>query len=100
MIGMSGRRLVWVCCALVACAVSYGEERTESDVVVSAESDDSGHDQFTEPGEYAQPAWAERNRLSSTTSVYVLSPYEVFGGILWEGDFRRQGKSVHDLIQG
>src|SRR5207237_1767435 len=23
----------------------------------------------------------------------------VFGGILWEGDFRRQGKSVHDLIQ-
>lgn len=67
--------------------------------MVNAESDESEHDQFTEMGEYGQPAWAERARASSTTSVYVLSPYEAFVGLNWEGDFRRHGKSLHDLTQ-
>src|SRR5207237_3785433 len=42
---------------------------------------------------------AERNRASSTTSVYVLSPYEAFFGLLWEADVTRHGKSAHDLRQ-
>jgi hypothetical protein len=50
-------------------------------------------------GEYAQPAWAERSRFSSTTSVYVLSPYEMFVGNIWEAIFRRHGKTLHDLTQ-
>jgi hypothetical protein len=50
-------------------------------------------------GEYAQPAWAERSRFSSTTSVYVLSPYEMFVGNIWEADFRQRGKTLHDLTQ-
>jgi hypothetical protein len=50
-------------------------------------------------GEYSQPAWAERSRFSSTTSVYVLSPYEMFVGNIWEAIFRRHGKTPHDLTQ-
>jgi hypothetical protein len=75
------------------------EEARESNVVVNAESDDAGHNEFAELGEYGQPAWAERNRASSTTSVYVLSPYEAFAGTNWEADFPRHGKSTHDLTQ-
>lgn len=75
------------------------DEARASNVVVNAESDEGEHDQFTEMGEYGQPAWAERNRASSTTSVYVLSPYEAFLGLNWEGDFHRHGKSLHDLTQ-
>lgn len=68
------------------------------DVVVTGENE-SEHDQFTEPGEYAQPAWAERSRMSSTTSVYVLSPYEFFVGNIWEGNFGRHGGATHELTQ-
>lgn len=75
-----------------------GEENESRHVVVTGENE-SEHDQFTELGEYAQPAWAERSRMSSTTSVYVLSPYEFFAGNIWEGDFGRHGKSVHDFTQ-
>ena len=75
------------------------EEARESDVVVNAEADEAEHDEFTEMGEYGQPAWAERARASSTTSVYVLSPYEAVVGLNWEGDFHRHGKSLHDLTQ-
>lgn len=74
-----------------------GQENAARDVVVTGENEPE-HDQFTELGEYAQPAWAERSRLSSTTSVYVLSPYEMFVGNIWEGDFPRQGKSAHDFV--
>jgi hypothetical protein len=93
------RPLVCLWWAVINCGVVYAQERTEQHVVVSAESEEAEHDQFTEMGEYAQPAWAERSRFSSTTSVYVLSPYEMFAGNLWEADFRRNGKTLHDLTQ-
>ena len=76
---------------------SAQEEMTEH-VVVSGE-EEGEHDQFTEMGEYAQPAWAERSRFSSTTSVYVLSPNEVFAGNLWEAHFRRHSNALNDLTQ-
>ena len=79
--------------------LSAEEEGRESNVVVKADSDDAEHNEFTEMGEYGQPAWAERNRTSSTTSVYVLSPYEAFAGVNWEADFPRHGKSTHALTQ-
>src|SRR6266404_3786798 len=90
------RRLV--CIYWITCAVAHAQESASPNVVVSGENE-SEHDQFTEPGEYAQPAWAERSRMSSTTSVYVLSPYEIFVGNIWEGDFPRHGKSAHDFVQ-
>jgi hypothetical protein len=93
------RRLVCSCLVVINCGVAYAQERTEEHVVVSAESEEAEHDQFTEMGEYAQPAWAERSRFSSTTSVYVLSPYEMFVGNIWEAIFRRRGKTLHDLTQ-
>ena len=74
------------------------QEETTEHVVVSGE-EEGEHDQFTELGEYAQPAWAERSRFSSTTSVYVLSPNEVFAGNLWEADFRQHSKTLNDLTQ-
>ena len=74
------------------------QEETTEHVVVSGE-EEGEHDQFTEMGEYAQPAWAERSRFSSTTRVYVLSPYEMFAGILWEADFREHSKTLNDLTQ-
>ena len=82
------RWLVCICLAVINWSVAYAQERTEEHVVVSAESEEAEHDQFTEMGEYAQPAWAERSRFSSTTSVYVLSPYEMFVGNVWEAIFR------------
>ena len=89
-----------ICCLLICNARALAEdELRERDVVVNAESDESEHNEFTEMGEYGQPAWAERARASSTTSVYVLSPYEAFVGLNWEGDFHRHGKSLHDLTQ-
>jgi lipopolysaccharide export system protein LptA len=77
------RRLVWISLAVINWGVAHAQERTQEPVVVSAESEEAEHDQFTEMGEYAQPAWAERSRFSSTTSVYVLSPYEMFAGNIW-----------------
>ncbi len=87
-----------VCLAMFSFTAAYAQERAAERVVVS-EAEEGEHDQFTEMGEYAQPAWAERSRFSSTTSVYVLSPYEMFAGNLWEADFRRHGKTLHDLTQ-
>jgi len=72
------------------------QESATRNVVVTGENEE---DQFTELGEYAQPAWAERSRMASTTSVYVLSPYEAFVGNVWEGDFDRHGKTTHDITQ-
>jgi hypothetical protein len=74
------------------------QESASSNVVVTGENEEE-HDQFTELGEYAQPAWAERSRMSSTTSVYVLSPQEIFVGNVWEGNFDRHGKTTHDFTQ-
>ena len=91
-------RFVFVLCATVAFANLFAEENETQSVVVTGE-DEAEHDQFTELGEYAQPAWAERSRLSSTTSVYVLSPSEMFVGNIWEGDFGRHEKSAHDFVQ-
>lgn len=90
---------VVVCVAPLAVHRANAEERTEERVSVSAETDEAEHDQFAEMGEYTQPAWAERNRFTATTRVYVLSPYEVFAGNVWEGIFARRGKTLHDLTQ-
>ena len=93
-------QVVCIWWAVISCGVAlYAQEETQQRVVVSAESEEAEHDQFTELGEYAQPAWAERSRFSSTTSVYVLSPYEMFVGTIWEAIFRRHGKTLHDLTQ-
>ena len=93
-------QLICIWSAVISCGVAlYAKEETQQRVVVSAESEEAEHDQFTELGEYAQPAWAERSRFSSTTSVYVLSPYEMFVGTIWEAIFRRHGKTLHDLTQ-
>lgn len=92
------RPFACLCFALVISASALGQEGASPNVVVTGENE-SEHDQFTEMGEYAQPAWAERSRLSSTTSVYVLSPYEMFVANIWEGDFLRHGKSAHDFVQ-
>jgi hypothetical protein len=85
---------------LLAAAVipmtAAAQEATEPHVVVSAS--ESG-EEFEEPGGYGQPQWAERSRASATTKLYVLSPYEVFVGVLSESDFLRHGGSRHDLIQ-
>ncbi|MEP6698453.1 MAG: hypothetical protein ABJB09_01860 [Verrucomicrobiota bacterium] len=69
------------------------QEAVEHDVVVQASAEE-----FEDPGGYGQPQWAERSRASSTTKLYVLSPYEVFIGILSESRFRH-GQSVHELSQ-
>ena len=93
-------QVVCIWWAVISCGVAlYAQEETQQRVVVSAESEEAEHDQFTELGEYAQPAWAECSRFSSTTSVYVLSPYEMFVGTIWEAIFRRHGKALHDLTQ-
>src|SRR5205085_2802333 len=92
------RHFVGAGCALVLFSSAFAQQNASPNVVVTGENE-SEHDQFTEPGEYAQPAWAERSRLSSTTSVYVLSPYEMFIGNIWEGDFPRRGKSADDFVQ-
>src|SRR3954471_24365397 len=102
--GASGRGLInrlSLCLAILLVLAAHGEEEAEkhADVFVNAESDEGEHDQFTEMGEYGQPAWAERNRASSTTSVYVLSPNEAFFGLNWESDLHRHGKSIHDFTQ-
>jgi hypothetical protein len=95
------RKLICLCAAMLLGRQGDAEDQTEkhADVLVSAESDETEHDQFTEMGEYGQPAWAERNRASSTTSVYVLSPYEAFFGLNWESNLYRHGKSIHEFSQ-
>src|SRR2546423_155907 len=92
-----GFRLVfcWLLAALMSSAAG-AQEATERDVVVSAR--ESGKE-FEEPGGYGQPQWAERSRASATTKLYVLSPYEVFVGVLSESDFSRHRTSRHDVIQ-
>src|SRR6516164_5253095 len=80
-------RLLLIFLAAITWNAAFAQEQTAEHVEVSGENEGE-HDQFTEMGEYAQPAWAERSRFSSTTSVYVLSPYELFVGNVWEADFR------------
>src|SRR6516225_2894534 len=83
---------------MISAGPAPAQEETTEHVVVSGE-EEGEHDQFTEMGEYTQPAWAERSRFSSTTSVYVLSPNEMFAGNLWEADFRWHSKTLNDLTQ-
>src|SRR3982074_1312493 len=92
-----GFRLVvcWLLAAFMS-ATARAQETTEQNVVVSAR--ESG-EEFEEPGGYGQPQWAERSRASATTKLYVLSPFEVFVGVLSESDFLRHRNSVHDLTQ-
>jgi len=92
-------QVVCVCLVVSSWGIACAQEQTAVHVVVSGEADEAEHDQFTEMGEYGQPAWAERSRFSSTTSAYVLSPYEMFAGNLWEADFRQHSKTLHDLTQ-
>ena len=68
------------------------EEATEPDVTVTA-----SREEFEELGGYGQPQWAERSRASSTTKLYVLSPYEFFAGIISESDLENGTK--HELTQ-
>lgn len=103
---MKRRRIPLLCwCAVAVLSVFFVRTGTiaaqeESRlVVVTADGDEPEHNQFTEPGEYVQPAWAERSRMSASTSVYVLSPDEIFGGLLWQTEGRRHGKPRHQFIQ-
>lgn len=90
-------RLLSLCLSAAFISARAGaQEATEQNVVVSAR--ESG-EEFEEPGGYGQPQWAERSRASATTKLYVLSPYEVFVGVLSESDFLRHGASRHDLVQ-
>ena len=81
--------------ALIPVAAA-AQEATEQHVIVSAAE---AGEEFEEPGGYGQPQWAERSRASATTKLYVLSPFEVFVGVLSESDFLRRRSSVHDLTQ-
>ena len=76
------------------CENAVAQETAAPDVEVSASAEE-----FEELGGYGQPQWAERSRASTTTKLYVLSPHEVFAGILSESGFLRSGKSTHDLMQ-
>lgn len=78
-------------------ARTLAAEPTAERVVISAR--ESGGEEFEEPGGYGQPQWAERSRASATTKLYVLSPFEVFVGLLSESDVLRHSGSVHDLTQ-
>lgn len=82
--------------ALLAGRCFAAEEAAEPVLVSGRES---GGEEFEEPGGYGQPQWAERSRASATTKLYVLSPFEVFVGVLSESDVLRHGGSVHDLTQ-
>jgi hypothetical protein len=92
------RHLVCLCCLTIICVAAEEREGAERNVVVTGE-DEGEHDEFTELGEYGQPAWAERSRMSSTTNVYVLSPYEAFVGNIWEANSTRHRKPTHDFVQ-
>ena len=82
--------------ALIPLVAAEQQAATEQRVVVSGTE---SNEEFEEPGGYGQPQWAERSRASATTKLYVLSPYEVFVGVLSESDFLRNGTSRHDLVQ-
>src|SRR5712691_3694912 len=90
----SAQRLLSILGALLLAAGAAAQEAVEPEVEVHGEANE-----FDEPGGYGQPEWAERSQASSTTKLYVLSPYEVFVGIFSESDFREHGKPTHDLMQ-
>jgi len=88
-------RVLFFLVALVICGTSAAaEEAEESNVVVKASGEE-----FEDPGGYGQPQWAERSRASSTTKLYVLSPYEFFVGLLSESNFSRPSQATHDFSQ-
>ncbi|MEP6822211.1 MAG: hypothetical protein ABI946_07675 [Chthoniobacterales bacterium] len=90
--------LFWIIsAATLAIPKGAAQEATEQRMVVNGH--EPGEEEFEEPGGYGQPQWAERSRASATTKLYVLSPFEVFVGILSESDLLRHGRSVGDLTQ-
>ena len=92
-------RIWFLLCSLAATLMAIAadaQEATGRHVVVSAVE---AGEEFEEPGGYGQPQWAERSRASATTKLYVLSPFEVFVGVVSESDFLHHGNSVHDLTQ-
>ena len=78
------------------CRPLCAQEALEREVLV--EGREAG-EEFEEPGGAGQPQWAERSRASSTTKLYVLSPFELFAGVISESDFDRAGRTTHDLTQ-
>ncbi len=58
-------------------------------------------EEFEEPGGYGQPQWAERSRASATTKLYVLSPWEVFAGVISSTKFGRgRGELTQEIELG
>ncbi|MDQ6911946.1 MAG: hypothetical protein M3119_00260 [Verrucomicrobiota bacterium] len=80
--------------ALISAASA--QEATERHIVVSGAE---AEEEFEEPGDYGQPQWAERSRASATTKLYVLSPFEVFLGVVSESDFLAHNYFAGDLTQ-
>ena len=92
---MRAQRWLGMLLPLVICGSSAAAAEVEaSNIVVKASGEE-----FEDPGGYGQPQWAERSRASSTTKLYVLSPYEFFVGLLSESAFSRHGRTTHDLSQ-
>ncbi len=93
------RRCFWlfiVLAPLMASSLRAEEKAEERRVIVNG---NEAGEEFEEPGGYGQPQWAERSRASATTKLYVLSPFEVFLGVVSESDLLRHGRAVHDLTQ-
>jgi hypothetical protein len=65
--------LVCVCLAVISCGTAYAQERTEQHMVVSAETEEAEHDQFS-----AAPLFGCTHD-SPRVATFVLVSYE-FGG--------------------
>lgn len=89
-------RFVFATLFVVILSGADAQEAAERSITVNGT--ETG-EEFEEPGGYGQPQWAERSRASATTKLYVLSPFEVFVGVVTESDFLRHGNALHDLTQ-
>ena len=83
-------RLYLLLAALVSIAfpLAAAEEQESQRVVVSGNGGDHD-DAMEEAGGYGQPEWVDRSRVSVTTNLYVLNPFEMFLGLRSETDFLR-----------
>jgi len=50
-------------------------------------------------GAYGQPAWASHSRTSPTTNGYVLSPFNVYTSVIWEGLAPRSAKGMDTFTE-
>src|SRR5438270_12694917 len=82
--------------ALIPLVAAEQQAATEQPVVVSGTE---SNEEFEEPGGYGQPQWAERSRASATTKLYVLTPFEVFLGIVSESDFLSHNHFAEELTE-